>query len=118
MPADRPDLPALHRLTADVADAMRAAEAVERAGAGRRAWWRRTPPLAVTLLALALPAAGVLHATSSGNADERPAAPLHHAVVATECGATVAIAALAATGASLSRRDGSPTPTSSLRPCA
>ncbi|WP_445150604.1 hypothetical protein [Baekduia sp. Peel2402] len=117
MPADRPDFPALQRLTADVSDAMRAAETAERAAADRRRWWRRSLPLAVALLALALPAAGVLHATS-GKADERPVAPLHHAVIATECGATVAIAALAATGASLSRRDGSPTPMTSLRPCA
>jgi hypothetical protein len=64
MPADRHALPALERLTADVATAMRAAEAAEAAGPRRARWWRRTPPLAVTLLALAVPSAIALHATA------------------------------------------------------
>lgn len=65
MPADRHDLPALERLTADVAQAMRAAEHAPRAR-----WRRRLPPLVVTLLALAVPSAVALHATS-GKGDDR-----------------------------------------------
>lgn len=66
MPADRPaDFPALDRLTADVAQAMRAAERAPRAR-----WWRRMPPLVVTLLAVAVPSAVALHATA-GKSDDR-----------------------------------------------
>jgi hypothetical protein len=64
MPADRHDFPALDRLTADVAQAMRAAE---RAPRGR--WWRRVPPLVVALLALAVPSALALHATAGKGED-------------------------------------------------
>lgn len=80
MPADRHDLPALDRLTADVADAMRAAE---RARPAR--WWRRVPPLAVTLLALAVPSAVALHATTGKGDDTRvpvPGARAPHEAVA------------------------------------
>jgi hypothetical protein len=71
MPADRPDLPALDRLTADVARAMRAAERAPRAR-----WWRRVPPLAVTLAALAVPSAVALHATTGdGQGDTRVPVP-------------------------------------------
>lgn len=65
MPADRHDFPALDRLTADVAAAMRAAEHAPRAR-----WWRRMPPLVVALLALAVPSAVALHATT-GKGDDR-----------------------------------------------
>lgn len=63
MPAD---LPALDRLTRDVADAMRAAEA----RAPRARWWRRTPPLAVALAALAVPSAVALHLTSTDSSGD------------------------------------------------
>jgi hypothetical protein len=69
MPADRhahdPGLPALERLTRDVAAAMHAAER-----APRPRWWRRMPPLVVALLALAVPSAVALHATA-GKGDDR-----------------------------------------------
>jgi hypothetical protein len=97
MPADRHDLPALDRLTADVAQAMRAAER-----APRPRWWRRLPPLTVTLLALAVPSAVVLHAMTddSEGATVLPVPALH-------CdGGTAVGAAMLLTGvASVARPD-------------
>jgi hypothetical protein len=120
MPADRHDLPALDRLTADVAQAMRAAERAPRAR-----WWRRMPPLVVALLALAVPSAVALHATT-GKGDDRtvdvpglkasPGAAVvaiargavhghHYVFAAQQCGATVAVAFAITGGASASRCD-------------
>lgn len=123
MPADHPDLPSLDRLTADVARAMRAAERAPRAR-----WWRRTPPLAVTLLALAVPSAVALHATT-GKGAERPVVP----VPALHCdgGKTIGVAMLLTGGAAtvgrcqpnaacpaLSRRGGSRAAAPARRSCA
>jgi hypothetical protein len=72
MPADRHDFPALDRLTADVAEAMRAAERAPRAR-----WWRRMPPLVVTLLALAVPSAVALHATTGKSDTVVPVPGVH-----------------------------------------
>jgi hypothetical protein len=121
MPADRHDLPALERLTADVADAMRAAE---HRPAAR--WWRRMPPLAVTLLALAVPSAIALHATTGDGDDGAVGMP---GVPALHCdgGQTVGVALLLTAGASvgvrpgvpvLSRRAGFPTAAAGRRSCA
>ncbi|HET6507416.1 MAG TPA: hypothetical protein VFG42_11565 [Baekduia sp.] len=101
MPADRHDFPALDRLTADVAQAMRAAEAAD--AAPRARWWRRTPPLAVTLLALAVPSAVALHATT-GKGQERG---VH--VFRCDGGTTVGAAAVLLTGvASVGRCSATP----------
>jgi hypothetical protein len=57
------DLPALTRLTEDVATAMRAAEARETASRlRRRALWRRGFPVGTLLLALVVATALALHA--------------------------------------------------------
>jgi hypothetical protein len=121
MPADRHDLPALDRLTADVAEAMRAAERAPRAR-----WWRRMPPLVVALLALAVPAALALHATTA-KGDARgvlPSPAVTLAVPHCEDGETLTVLILAAGGAyrcaipALSRRAGFPTAAAGRRSCA
>jgi hypothetical protein len=124
MPADRHELPALDRLTADVAQAMRAAERAPRAR-----WWRHLPPLTVTLLALAVPTAIALHATTDeGDAHGALHSPgLTFAAAHCEDGTglvALVLAAGAAGGAyrcaipGISRTAGSPTAAVARRSCA
>jgi hypothetical protein len=94
------DLPALTRLTEDVATAMRATEAREVAArARRRSLWRRGFPVGAILLALLVAGALALRAAPAQGGD------LGGGTVAKACGAGAAGALVAGLTA---RRPGSP----------